>query len=114
MLLLVDLSAGQAITEALRRLGNDVLDVRDRDPRMSDVDILSWAVSERRLVVTMDKDFGALIYRSGHPHAGVLLLRLEAASATEKVRVVEAIFDQFADQLIGRFAVFQDGRLRIR
>lgn len=114
MLLLVDVSAGQAVTEALRGLGHDVLDVRDRDPRMADVDILSWAVAEGRLVVTMDKDFGELTYRSGYPHAGVLLLRLEAARTAEKVRIVKAIFEQYADQLAGRFTVFQDGKLRIR
>jgi predicted nuclease of predicted toxin-antitoxin system len=112
--LLVDVSAGEAITQALRGLGHDVLDVRDRDPRMADIDILSWSVAEQRLVVTMDKDFGELIYRSALPHTGVLLLRLEAARTAEKVRTVEAIFGQYADQLIGRFAVFQDGKLRIR
>jgi predicted nuclease of predicted toxin-antitoxin system len=112
--LLVDVSAGEAITQALRGLGHDVLDVRDRDPRMADIDILSWAVAEQRLVVTMDKGFGELICRSGLPHTGVLILRLEAARAAEKVRTVEVIFGQYADQLIGRYAVFRDGKLRIR
>lgn len=62
----------------------------------------------------MDKDFGELVYRSGKAHAGVLLLRLEAARAAEKVRVATEIFTQYADQLSDRFAVYQDGRLRIR
>ncbi len=106
MRLLVDVSAGQAVTGCLRRLGHD--------PTMEDVDILSWAVAEQRLVVTMDKDFGELVYRSGRTHAGVLLLRLEARRTSEKVRIVEAIFQQFGDPLPGRFAVYQDGRLRIR
>jgi predicted nuclease of predicted toxin-antitoxin system len=114
MRLLIDISAGQSVTEALIRLGHDAADVHDRDPTMADDDILAWAVAEDRLVVTMDKDFGELVYRSGHSHAGVLLLRLEAMRTSEKVRVVEAIFQQFGDQLSGRFAVYQDGRLRIR
>jgi predicted nuclease of predicted toxin-antitoxin system len=88
--------------------------VRGRDPTMDDTDILAWAVVEGRLVVTMDKDFGELVYRSGRPHAGVLLLRLEDARAAERVRIVEAVFAGFGDQLPGRFAVYQDGRLRIR
>jgi predicted nuclease of predicted toxin-antitoxin system len=112
--LLVDISAGLSVTEALRRLGHDAADVRERDPRMEDVDILAWAVAEQRLVVTMDKDFGELVYRSGHSHAGVLLLRLDAMRTAGKVQIVEAIFQQFGDQLPGRFAVYQDGRLRIR
>jgi len=32
--------------------------MRDIDPKAADVDILKIAVSESRMVVTMDKDFG--------------------------------------------------------
>ena len=74
MNVLIDVSAGQIVGNAIRRLGHDVLHVRDVDPRMADIDILAWAVRESRLVVSMDKDFGELVYRSGLPHAGVLLL----------------------------------------
>jgi predicted nuclease of predicted toxin-antitoxin system len=70
MNVLVDVSAGQAVGEAIRQLGHQVAAVRDRDPTMPDVDILAWAVTEGRLIVTMDKDFGELVYRSGRPHAG--------------------------------------------
>ena len=111
---LVDVSAGQAIADSLRSLGHDVQAVRDRDPRMSDADILTWAVAEGRLVVTFDKDFGELVFRSKQPHAGVLLLRLDDARTAEKVRIVEEIFTKHANDLPGRFAVYQDGRLRIR
>jgi predicted nuclease of predicted toxin-antitoxin system len=111
---LVDVSAGQAIVEALRNLSHDVVSVRDRDPRMADVDILTWAVAEERLVVTMDKDFGELVYHAGQSHHGVLLLRLEDARIAEKERVIREIFTRYGDQLPGRFSVYQDGRLRIR
>ena len=57
---------------------------------MSEDDILAWAVREQRLVVTMDKDFGEMVYRSGRAHAGVLLLRLDDATGDEKVRVLRA------------------------
>jgi predicted nuclease of predicted toxin-antitoxin system len=114
MNILVDVSAGVAIAEVLRTLGHDVVSVRDRDGRMADVDILAWAVAESSLVVTMDKDFGALVYHAGQAHAGVLLLRLEDARTPEKERVTREIFTNYADQLPGRFAVYQDGRLRIR
>jgi predicted nuclease of predicted toxin-antitoxin system len=112
--ILVDVSAGQAVADAIRHLGHDTQFVRDRDPKMPDTNILTWAVGEQRLVVTMDKDFGELVYRSGQPHAGVLLLRLEAARTAEKVRVVTDILTTYGNQLPGHFAVYQDGRLRIR
>jgi predicted nuclease of predicted toxin-antitoxin system len=111
---LVDVSAGKPVADLIRSLGHDTAFVRDRDPTMPDVDILAWAVAEGRLVVTMDKDFGNLVFRSGRPHAGVLLLRLEAARLAEKVRVVTDIFTAHAANLPGRFSVYQGGRLRIR
>lgn len=111
---LVDVSAGTHVAETLQRLGHDVASVRDRDPRMSDVDILAWAVAENRLVVTQDKDFGELVFRSRQAHSGVLLLRMDDAGGAEKAAVIEAVVSQYGDQLPNRFAVYRDGQLRIR
>jgi len=111
---LVDVSVGVAVQEWLRQGGFDSVAVRDIDASMPDIDILAWAVREQRLVVTQDKDFGELVFLSGQPHAGVLLLRVEDARSDEKVQIVEALFASYGDQLPGRFSVYQDGRLRIR
>ena len=114
MNVLVDVSAGRTIADLIRSLGHDTAFVRDRDSAMPDADILAWAVAEGRLVVTMDKDFGDLVYRSAQPHAGILLLRLEAARTPEKTRIVTDIFAAHAADLPGHFSVYQNGRLRIR
>lgn len=81
---------------------------------MSDKEILKIAVSEGRMVITMDKDFGELVYNSGLPHAGVLLLRLDAESSSEKVKIVENILRKYSDKLFNKFCVYKDGKLRIR
>lgn len=59
--LLVDAGVGTAVEGWLRAAGHDVAAVRDRDPRMPDQDILTWAVAEQRIVITMDTDFGELV-----------------------------------------------------
>lgn len=69
---LIDVGVGKAVEEWIRSEGYDVLPVREIDPSMQDIDILSLAVAEQRILITMDKDFGELVYRSGQPHAGVL------------------------------------------
>lgn len=81
---------------------------------MPDVDILAIADQDGRMVITMNKDFGELVYRSGKNHRGVLLLRLEGATGEEKAAVMQQILASFADQIESAFCVFQNGRLRIR
>jgi len=111
---LVDVNVGRAMVEYLRRAGHDVVAVRDLDPCMDDADLLALAVREQRIIVTMDTDFGELVYRSGQPHAGVLLLRMPGARRDEKVQVMEHILARYADKLAGHFCVYQKGRLRVR
>jgi predicted nuclease of predicted toxin-antitoxin system len=64
--------------------------------------------------MTMDKDFGELIYNYGLPHAGVLLLRLDNANSSEKLFVVENILKYYSEKISNKFCVFQNGRLRIK
>lgn len=114
MKLLVDVGVGKAVEDWLNTQGHDVVAVRDLDPHMPDSKILARAAKEQRLIITMDKDFGELIYRSRRFHTGVLLLRLEEATSREKVAVMQEIFKGYGKKLPGRFVVYSRGRLRIR
>lgn len=111
---LVDLGVGKKVEDWLKSQGHEVACVRDLDPRMSDAEILKIAAAEHRMVITMDTDFGELVYNSGLPHAGVLLLRLEDAGSDEKVAAVAGILREHADKISDRFCVYKDGKLRIR
>jgi predicted nuclease of predicted toxin-antitoxin system len=111
---LVDVGVGKKVEQWLIENGHDVRVVRDINPSASDIDILNVASSEARMVITMDKDFGELVYNSGRPHAGVLILRLEQADGKTKAEVVQKIINRFADRIENCFCVYQDGRLRIR
>lgn len=55
---LADVGVGKKVERWLVNQGYDTTSVRDIDPRFSDKEILKIAVSEKRMVVTMDKDFG--------------------------------------------------------
>ena len=112
--LLVDVSVGTGLVSFLREEGHDVVSVKEIDPRADDVSILSLAVDEKRIVVTMDKDFGELVYKSGLPHRGVILLRLEEHDRKAKVKIMSQILERHGEKLEGHFCVYQNGRLRIR
>ncbi len=114
MKFLTDVGVGKKVENWLIENGYDLLAVRDLDPRMGDRDILTIAVRQGRIVITMDKDFGEMVFRANQSHEGVILLRLEGANSAEKSRVVSEIITHYADRLAGKFSVYQKGRLRIR
>ena len=52
------------ISTAQCRIDEYIKAVRDIDPTMQDEEIIQIAALEKRMVVTMDKDFGELVYHS--------------------------------------------------
>jgi len=79
---LLDVNASGALARWLIELGHDVVQVSEKNPRMSDDGILSWAVSEHRIIVTTDNDFEEMIWRQGKSHCGIL--RLENLPRSER------------------------------
>jgi len=110
--LIVDESAGTAVAAYLRHAGHDVLAVGEAMPQAEDVDVLARSVAERRILVTNDKDFGELVFRARQPHAGVLLLRLHDERPANRVRVVRAVFEGWAERLTNRFTVATESEVR--
>ncbi len=112
MRLIVDESAGRAVVDYLRGTEHDILAVADEMPQAEDPVILARAVAEDRVLITNDKDFGDLVFRSGQAHAGVLLLRLRDEMPANRVGVVRAVLERWADRLPGRFAVATENEVR--
>jgi predicted nuclease of predicted toxin-antitoxin system len=84
------------------------------NPEIEDHEILGLALAENAIIITMDKDFGELIYKESKSHKGVLLLRLDDALAEEKLAATQTLFPYFTDAIRNKFAVYQNGKLRIR
>lgn len=114
MKFLIDVGVGKSVDTWLRENGHDVVSARDIDSRARDQDILQLAGREDRMIITMDKDFGELVYSSGLAHSGILILRLDDATSEEKVNVVKTILNEFASVIENKFCVYRNGKLRIR
>lgn len=69
------------LAEALRALGADVNSAAGR-PAMPDEEILSGAVATDRVLITVDKDFGELVFREGQAAVGVVLIRFDIVSTS--------------------------------
>jgi len=111
---LIDVGVGKKVENWLSAQGYDIKSIRELDPRMPDEKILELASKEKRMVLTMDKDFGELVYSANLPHTGVLILRIEDFDSEQKVDVVRNILQEHQARIVGRFCVFKDNKLRIR
>lgn len=111
---IVDECTGAAVVAYLRNQGFDVISVSEALPQAVDRDILQYAVSDRRIVITNDKDFGDMVFRDGREHAGILLLRLSDDRAATKVRIVASVIHQYIDKLADHFVVATERDIRVR
>ena len=105
---------GKRVEEYLIKEGYDIKAVRLINPRMTDYEIIKLAAKEKRMILTMDKDFGELVYHSLMDHCGVLLLRLEDATGTEKLKTVKEILSKYYDQIKDNFCVYKNNKFRLR
>jgi predicted nuclease of predicted toxin-antitoxin system len=112
MKFLLDANVGRTVKNFLEREGFNVRWIAQIDPRMEDAGILSLAVSEGRVLVTVDKDFGNLIFNQGLAHRGVI--RLEDAIPQVQVKYLRALLRQHPNELIDHIVVIEGGRIRIR
>jgi predicted nuclease of predicted toxin-antitoxin system len=82
----------------------------------SDTEILQLCKSERRTVITSDRDFGALTAGQS-PHPGVILLRLggiRSAAIVERLTEALASLEEPPGGYSDKIIVIEPGRVRIR
>lgn len=98
---------------ALRERGHDVAWVRSDAPGSSDVQVIARAQAEGRVLVTFDKDFGELVFRSKLPaSSGIVLFRVTVSSPSYVARVAVAALESRTDWA-DHFAVVEDDRIRM-
>lgn len=74
--------------------------------------MLQWAVAEQRVLVTMDKDFGELVFRHGARHHG--LVRLPDRPAASRIALMQDVLEKHLDELAGGAVITVRGdRVRI-
>jgi predicted nuclease of predicted toxin-antitoxin system len=97
---------------ALRAAGHDVAWAAEDCPSVADASVLAQAVREARVLLTQDKDFGDLAFRSRLPAScGIVLFRIAPfPDAVSKMAVRVLAGASFE----GRFVVVEEGRLRER
>jgi hypothetical protein len=98
----------------LREAGHDVLSVKESMTGSGDDVILARAVAEQRVLLTFDKDFGELAFRSRLPAScGVILFRFaQRGRRPDIARLEDAV--QSRQDWTGAFWTVTDRGLRRR
>lgn len=113
---LADQDVYEVTVRLLETLGHEVLRAREAGlSRAVDKELLRWAHNTRRVLVTRDKGFGQLVFLSGEPHSGVVLLRLEPPTLKAVHQELERFLREHGgEDLSGHIVTIEPSRHRIR
>ncbi|MBI4828571.1 MAG: DUF5615 family PIN-like protein [Nitrospinae bacterium] len=98
----------------LRAMGWDVLSVAEGRAGMNDIAVIALPVSEKRLLVTFDRDYGELLFARGlPPPPAAILLRVPSYRPGDPAAWLTRIA-QKPETLFGMFTVFDGTAIRSR
>ena len=102
------------VVSELRSAGHDIVSVKEVMRGASDIEDLSRAQNERRLIITHDKDSGEMAFGIGLPaECGVVLFRLSGDDPESDMRrMLDAL--QSRTDWAGHFSVVDEEKIRIK
>ncbi len=109
-----DESIEHEVVKRLRQDHHQVLHVSEIQPGLNDDDVLARARDAQSILLTHDKDFGALVYQKKYLTTGVVLCRLQDAKAEKKADLIADMIHMYSEELHGAFAVLTESEFRIR
>lgn len=112
MKFLIDRCVGRLLADWLRQEGHDVVESSELGPDPGDRVLLDWAANNARILVTIDTDFGELIFLENLPHTGVV--RLPDVSSRERQLLMQDLLTRYKSDLEDAAIItVRGGRIRI-
>ena len=113
MRFIVDECTGPMVAKHLRKEGHIVFSVFEEARGMDDEEILRMAFEGDYILITNDKDFGDLIFRSKRKHKGVILLRLEDERAMNKIKILDSFLREYSEKIKTNLCVVTEKNVRV-
>lgn len=110
--LLADENVPGPLVHLLRSRGIDVKWIKEIERGMPDKQVVSLSAEEDRVIVSLDKDFGKLIYRQKMKCPGVVLIRVRDESARNEVAY--KMLEELGPGCYDNFVVITDKKTRKR
>ena len=115
MLLLANENIPLKSINILRHAGHDVVSISEETPGISDSEILQRGQSEKRYILTFDRDYGELIYkRRLEVPPGVIYFRFTPVSPEEMGIYFIDLLNLPELDWKGKFTTIERGRIRQR
>ena len=113
MKFLIDVCAGGRMKTRLIEQGHDVLEVREFDQSMTDSEVLEIASDQKRIIITVDKDFGELLVVKRDKICSVI--RLPDVCFEKRAELVDIVIDNYKKQLSSLSIItVSERKIRIR
>lgn len=103
-----------SIVARLRQQGIEVWYVAEMAPTSTDSEVFKLANDHDAILLTADKDFGAIVFQQGRVTSGIVLIRLHGVASEQKAALVAELFAKNTDRLRGAFTVLTPEKVRIR
>ena len=114
MNLILDQMLDVVVAHALRSMGHNVLRVSDLGmARANDDAILGWAISNNRILITLDSDFGdwAILPLTKHP--GVIRIKAKPAHTENVMSALLPFLERYRqDEFANRVAIVSRDKVR--
>ena len=116
MRFLADMGVDIRIVQWLRQTGHDAIHLRDEGlHRIPNGEIFTKAVSENRIIITFDLDFGEIVALSKGQKGSVILFRLHNTRTPHLISRLTTVFRDCARALQeGAVVVVEESRHRVR
>lgn len=112
MKFLADENIPTVALDLLRDEGVDIVSILAVGRGLKDRDVLGVANEQGRLLVTFDKDFGDLVFRTGMEMKGLVLLRFTPTPPEQVAQKLKALLDSGV-KLENNFVVIDKERIRL-
>ena len=116
MRFLADESVYVAIVRALRDLGHDVVDLKEKKVYgVPDDEVFQLAVEQGRILVTMDLDFGNILLYPPGTHPGIIVLKLFELTVDGATNILRDFIQKTDESQIAKaLVIVEPHRVRFR
>lgn len=112
MKFLADVNIESLIVKHLRKLNYDVKWVLEEDPFVKDEEILEISYTEKRILLSNDKDFGELVFKEKRNVFSIILLRIPQNDVALKVEVIDNLINNYKEKIEHKFTVVSKNKVR--